>query len=470
MINFLFLVFLFILLLLVSLLLTRNDWGSPATVVPVTFAICALAGVYNSVCYGFNLSSDAVLLIGGSVSLFTITSLSVSMIFRQASLRKSASETTELTPINLPHYVVMLGLVVTVITVGIHARETLSTFSLLGSTGSWNESMGAYRDELAYGVGLSEVGSSGMANALFKMLTPIAFIFMYVFFNNSYIDKRPARQWHLLFPAIGYLACELLTGVRLGAIRIICAALVVAWVLWSRSNKWSKRIKVSAFLKGLLYFVILCILFWATAWIVGRRVELGLLDYVCSYIGCSFVAFDLFLQDAHVQTALPGEETFVAIYGSIGRLLGDDSLILSGNHEFRSLHGVSLGNVYTAFRSWYADFGLTGMIIACLICSVVISVLYERARLGDRKLCIRYSLVGYSYFAAGLFAMPLVSLLSQTAFRPTTAIELFLIYAGIRIIDSAIYRENANLPNRPTRRHRYRVVPLNKGRSTSLRT
>lgn len=367
--------------------------------------------------------------------LFVVASLGISLSYRQSHLAGSIGKANGLTYIDLPRYFVITCQAISIVTLALHARDTLSSFSVLGVSGDWNESMNAYRGEMAFRGDVEGAGTSGLSNALFKILTPIAFVLMYVYINNLFVSKRNAKAWYLILPAGVYLACELLTGVRLGAIRMVCAAIVVAWVLWAQTSGWRKRLKLAAFVKGAVLVVAACVLFWVAAWLVGRQVELGIIDYICSYIGYSFISFDLFLNDVHAQSAVFGQETFRAIYDSLGRMFGDSFISQTGGNEFRVLDGISLGNVYTIFRTWYSDFGLWGMLTVSAICGIAFTVLYERARLKDPKWSIRFSLVGYSYFAAGFFAMPLVSLLSQTALQFTAPFELVLIYLLIRVID-----------------------------------
>lgn len=437
MISYIFLSMTFLLFLVFSLGLTRSDWGSPAVIVSAAFLLCSLAGLYNVSKYGIELSMHATMLIAGLVACFVLLSLFVSVCYRGSLKRVSGSgHEIELVLINLPRFVIRLCIGLAVLTLISHVADTLSSFSIIGGSGDWNESMNSYRTSLAYGEAAEGAGSSSISNALFKLLSPVSFIFMYIGINNSLASKK--LSLHLLvmlFPAICYLLCEIATGVRLGAIRMICAALVLAWVLWSKQHGWTKKILVGAIVRAILLIAVACVLFWLLAWVVGRQVELGLLDYICSYIGFSFISFDLFLQHPLATRDLFGAETFVAIYGFLGRLLGDDGLIYSGNNEFRSWHGIGLGNVYTSFRTWYSDFGLAGTVVLCLICSLVMTLVYERCRSKDDKNGISFSLVVYSYFAAGLFAMPLVSLLTQTALQVTTVFELLMIYVLIRVFD-----------------------------------
>ena len=65
-----------------------------------------------------------------------------------------------------------------------------------------------------------------------------------------------------------------------------------------------------------------------------------------------------------------GNETFTALNND---LFGySDNIHL----EFRQSNGIWIGNVYTALRNYYQDFGLEGVIVLQIIYSVIMTSLY----------------------------------------------------------------------------------------------
>lgn len=417
------------LLMSIAMLLSRGDWCSPAVIVNAMFLVCTIAEVYNSIKFGTYIHEETAALICLSLTLFTVSSLSVGL-FQRGKLNAIVSDAVSIRSVSLPNYLIISGALFAILVVVMHARDVLSTFGTIGASGNWNERMNAYRVADAYGDGLGDGGISGITNLLSRLLTPVSLVWLYLGINNRIAGKTASPLYFV--PAISSLCCELLTGVRIGAIRFFCAAVVMIWILSNKKSHWSNHLKLSTLVKVVILFILAGALFWGIAWLVGRQVETGLIDYLCSYIGYSFVSLDAFLQEHFPFTEMFGSQTFLAIYSSIGRWFDLPGLISSGNYEFRYFQGVELGNIYTALRPWYADFGVGGVVFFSIACGAAYSYLYERSKQASMTSDICLSALVYAQFSIGLFAMPLVSLITQGVLAISTPFEIVLMYVIMR--------------------------------------
>lgn len=413
----------FLLLLAISQELSKSDWMNPASICNASFFICSLAELYNCLVFGTEVSLHGGLLICFFVTVFDVASLFFLLYFRQMKVQRSklnaSVESTTRVRIQVPTSLVLLAVVLGVVTAVLFLKDVRSAVS--GPVaGDWNSLMNSYRTASAYSGDDPSVGLSSLSNICFKLLTIFSFVYLIIGFNNIICDGFSIKDALMLLPAAFYAICQLLNGVRLGAIVFVCSCVCCIWILLSINSGWTIRITLGKFIKIVFALVFACFLFWVASWFVGREVTLGPLDYICSYIGYSFVLFDKFLQNPGVASKYFGSETFVALYSSFGRNFGFTNLVSSGNHEFRSWGSIDLGNVYTVFRLWYHDFGFGGTALFSLLTGLFYSNLYEHARMLHGGSPLSISMISYTYLSSGIFSMPLVGKLTSSLFTPTT--------------------------------------------------
>jgi oligosaccharide repeat unit polymerase len=116
--------------------------------------------------------------------------------------------------------------------------------------------------------------------------------------------------------------------------------------------------------------------FSVTRAVVGRTSTLDTVDYVASYFGGGIRAFDLYLQDPVPPSDLWGKESF----NSFNRILyqvGIYDVSYPAPLEFRTVNGIPVGNVYTAFRELYHDFSVAGLVFFQMLFGFVITRMYQ---------------------------------------------------------------------------------------------
>lgn len=436
MIEYLFLAMVFLVLLGFAAILSHGDIGSPAVIVSAAFLLCTLAGIYNVITYNFQLSGKAVFIIAVNVFCFVGSALLVHIIVCRKP--NSVRLGREIVPIRVPNYIVVFGSVVGVAALFLRYRDLSASLSLLGANGDWNDRMFAYRDA-AMASDSDFIVNSGITNLCFRLLTVFAFSFLYICVYNWRAGQRGAKLLRLCLPIAAYVGCEVLSGVRLGAIRAVCALLVTVLIVNRSVMPKTMRLRISTLLRAAGILVGGCVLFWAAAWVVGRRVNRDPLDYFCSYLGCSFLSFDLFLQDGVTRSSIFGFRTFMPIYNSFARWTGDLTIIQSSSYEFRFWLGNGIGNVYTAFRPWINDFGALGSFVVSFVAGILYSRLQCAAVDSSGRFWRLYAGTLYAYLSVGLFSMPLVTLLTQNVFQLSFVFESIGIFILFRILVSGGY-------------------------------
>ena len=129
------------------------------------------------------------------------------------------------------------------------------------------------------------------------------------------------------------------------------------------------------------------------------------MDYITFYISGPIKLFDLFLKDPIHDSTIWGKETFVSLVGTL-RDLGANIPLYLQHKEFRTYNGVELGNVYSAYRNWFADFNLTGTFLLQALFSLFYNLYYYKIQKMDiNKHKILFII--YGYMAEGLFLHPI---------------------------------------------------------------
>lgn len=185
-------------------------------------------------------------------------------------------------------------------------------------------------------------------------------------------------------------------------------------------------------------FLLACVLFWLTGVAVGRQIESSPFDYVATYIGYSLILFGSFLDGGSFPAnGLFGSETFIGIYSFIGSHFGVSDFIYTYHLEWQYVGGMSMGNVYTAYRYWLHDFGVVGMLLISCVYGAFYSIFYGKAK-GYRKprSSINYPLLMFSYFAYGVVLIPICDCLCATELVVTTPFVLVVMYLMGRYLAS----------------------------------
>jgi oligosaccharide repeat unit polymerase len=156
--------------------------------------------------------------------------------------------------------------------------------------------------------------------------------------------------------------------------------------------------------------------------LVGRleSTNSNLIEYITKYAGGPVKLFDLYLQNP-IHSSIWGQQTFVSINQLFRKLNMFNIPEYLANKEFRTFNGFDLGNVYSAYRNWYEDFGYGG----CLLMQGFFSLFFNG---------FYYKLIGSNYYDKSKLGLIIYGYLSCAIFLHPIDDEFFRIDISIGFI------------------------------------
>lgn len=296
--------------------------------------------------------------------------------------------------------------------------------SIANTTESFSNMMNEYRMKVSYGFG--EIGTPGYLSQLDHFTKAICYICVFnviVFYKKI---SKPLLAINLLI-IVTWCIKILLNASRFEIFTLLFGAIFIFNIERIRINKGYKKVKIILLIKTLAILGIAIYLFYAVAHLVGRKSDSSLLEYLSSYIGTNIPNFNLFLNDPIINSKAFPNETFFGILQWLRRWGFDNIQGMLMHKEFRESNGYSLGNTYTAFRDYYHDFGICGLIFLHTIYSILFSYMYEKCKrkINNSRIIIISTIYGsvpmyvFSNAFFGLYLSPTYC---------TFLFELFLLY------------------------------------------
>ena len=169
----------------------------------------------------------------------------------------------------------------------------------------------------------------------------------------------------------------LLNSARFEICSLFIGAVFVFHMNRMRINGEYKQYKITSIICLILLVSVALYLFYIFAQIVRGTSDRTIIEYITGYSGTPIPNFDLFVKERNMGAySYPGE-TFWALLQWFRRRGLDNIPQISLHKEFRTLNGYGTGNTYTAFRDYYHDFGILGILVLHSIFSIFFSSIYE---------------------------------------------------------------------------------------------
>lgn len=231
-----------------------------------------------------------------------------------------------------------------------------------------------------------------------KFSKAFVYVITFIYINNSVVNKekkeRIKNRLFIRLSILMYFIQTIITGGRSELILYVIYTISLYFYIYSYyTKKNGTRIGKNS-LKIIILLAFILYLFSISRVLVGRSSEDGTISYISKYFGGSIQLFDAYIKNPFPKSQIFGKEIFYGInkfLGQIGVIDANYTLHL----EFRSPNGVGLGNVYTAFRRMYQDFGLIGLIILNFIHGIIMGLWYKRIYSSSK---IKFSLSLILYF------------------------------------------------------------------------
>ncbi len=397
---------LLVLLFFFSYYFGGKDFFAPMTVQVIGFIFATIACAYylysNALTYEFHLNT--VLLVASCLAMSVVIGIIAHQMFLKIRIPAFSVESQKITPISGgTNLLVILLLLFTMFWMLAEIRR------VGGTSGSFNEIMHNYR--LLTSVSIDLDSRLPFVLRQLKHLTTIFFVIygfnLIRFFKSLLVSEKIIN----LFVIALCILIQLLGAGRTATVNNIIALVVIFHLLRIQKRGSYKTYSLSFLIKiGLLVLIVL----WGFAVFrgfvgrQGRTTEMDAVNYIAYYSGADIVNLDMYLQDPIYTSGVFGKYTFFRLLGNL-RSLGADIELYSVHLEYRSIHGISTGNVYTFIRTYFADFGIVGVFVLHGFVSVILSVFYEyvkkrRRNTGILVFSLMYYTVVLSFFAERFFS------------------------------------------------------------------
>lgn len=396
-------VFFLLLLLIGSYIFFNKEIFAPPTVVSLGFIFSTLCCLYNENIWGLDFSATTMWTIVIGVTSFIIGSILAVIVFNvfRGSKIGFSHNMSEIKAIN-----VKTGKTLFIVLFEIATILFLFT-ELQRITGSvvWLQIVSTYRAQTAF-VSPEEytMRLSGLCRLAIDVSFAASLIYAYIIGNNIAAKiKQPIINWA---PIVLYCILSFMQGYRSDMLRLWIAILLVSYILQKRKVGWRNSRDTKKMIRMIALSVLgIAVLFVALRGTVGRsETDWDPIYYLAFYAGSPIAALDLFLKDPLSSSYIWGKETFYNLNLSIAIWFNKPELVYIFYKEFRmSPSGEYIGNVYTALRPPFYDFGFAGMIFVMLGMGIFFTLFYCNIRDSKGKNLIDFRLLVYSYVAYTFF-------------------------------------------------------------------
>lgn len=298
--------------------------------------------------------------------------------------------------------------------------------------GSFSQMMEIYRLKTQYSLD-TDLKMPGYLTQFSKVIIASGYIYTFAIIENL-INKTIKKKDVILSSLIitSYIVMSLFDSNRLNLLQLLGAAVIYYLVLNDKINY--KKLS-SIILRLILLFAFLLFIFYEIRLLVGRSdsENATLVEYITKYAGGSIKLFDLYITDP-VKRISPvwGFQSFGSLIKTLRGFIPSIPDAIS-NQEFRSFNGVSLGNVYSAYRGWYEDFGLKGVIILQAIYSLFYSIFYYKLKKNGFSVH-KFATIIYGYMATSIFLHPISDFLFSMFLSVGFCIYLVVFYILYRLV------------------------------------
>lgn len=389
-----------LILLFFSFYMLGNDILAP-TVVTIGLMIYGtiVASVGNKA-WGVAIPADVLII----YVLGTIAQFSGELIVRQKKVRLKAGNSSSNTDrasvstiVKVPFVVVLFALLFC-----IYVAYRFNGFALrlaysYGFTGaSWQSLQRYIKNALMYSDAHMGMGLATLY-AVFIVITYISIFLFVINLSKDGIKKSIKCYWYYLLLLVPYVYVQFIRGQRSGFLGV--AAFAIYSYFLRKYGMNLKKIKIKTFIVvGTLSAVAIYAIFIIAGVNSGRLASENAMESIKVYSGSAIVDFAHYFNSGASHSELIGGCTFPGLRGTLARFI--PSLITNEKYDvlpFVTFANGSRSNVYGAFASYYADFGLVGVILLPLLLGVIYRLLYNNARKKGASLWQIYLFAYISY-------------------------------------------------------------------------
>lgn len=419
-----------IVMIFLSYVLFNRELLCPPVIVPAVFLMCTCIGLIRYKDWNiaeYSAKSVGLILLGfGSFLVFSW------IAYYSGNNKNRYFQSSRNTIRKAKRIEISYGILLAMIAVGVLANIFMFqfikniSFSLGRTESSFSSLVNTY---YKYKYSPDATALSGIKRAFSVISNLDAVICLYIFLYNLVLRYFRKKDFLLLSVVALWIVYAMLNSNRNEVLTFFAKAVYLIYFFWNIYYGWNRGINGRIIRLGIFAFIILITLFVPLATVIGRRQTWSISsvrDYLTIYISSGIRNFDLFVQD-YKPSEFFGKETLFSIHRFLYNRFGIGASY-SVPLEFRAINDVSIGNIYTALRRYYADFGVTGIIVF----PGVMGFFFTRFFMMIKKECmtgnIGCSALLFSYLCEGLFYFPIEEQFIRTHFAIMEIVKIILLY------------------------------------------
>ena len=273
---------------------------------------------------------------------------------------------------------------------------------------------------------VEETGSFIVRQSI-KLSYVVGLILVAVLINNILVEGFKRKEVVLLLSIIPFLVLNVVGSTRIGLLKYVAFVLSMFNICYHRRKGWKHSLRLKYVIYTMIFLIVTLIIFSRLRLILGRGSRFSPLYYISVYAGGSIKAFDIYITTGKSANTVVGQETFSAFLSFLHRfgLVSDPYKRL----DFLNFNGNYIGNVYTAFRRYFNDFGIYGVIVLSFIAGLLFTQIFLRCRHGSTDSLLDFKAVFFSFFAWGIYMISIDECMFSTVFS-----MLYLTYTILLIM------------------------------------
>lgn len=230
---------------------------------------------------------------------------------------------------------------------------------------------------------------------------------IYVYIHNKSMKCFEKKDRLLILLILFWPLNALLTSSRGDIITMLAGIIYLIYFFYGINNGFSVSNSIKMLGKSTKILIIFIILFFLFAVYQNRiNADNTLWNSITIYISGGVRAFDIYVKEPLKRNTglLGNDETlrYFSTFFAVHRGQGQKPLLPL---EFRYINGKSIGNIFTAFRRYYSDFGIIGIIIFSSVLGFIMTQLYVKSR----NTCIKekngFSILLFAWLSKSIFYM-----------------------------------------------------------------
>lgn len=405
-------IYLLLIVFLIVLYLTFQKFDKDIIAPPVVLVagytlsiVCATVNVKN---WGIDLHFNTFFVLVYGTLFFVITSYIVKIWMEKKYTCDEVNIQRKLTPISINTKYLYVYIVFQILVMIIWVWNIYIVTDTLGNFNSFFERMVEFKRWSSYSTEWINNYFYFFINQFNQISTISPYLFIYIIIKNNFIQKQRSHNAILSISVLLSIIQIFLNGGRLGVINLFFCGVLYYFVFYQKNIGYKLKINRKLLYKSAILFIIGLLTFFYLKAFVGRGTSNMSIDniipYLTMYIGGPIQLLDMFLQNPIEASDILGKETFATLNFQLIRfeILDVEPYII--HLEFRtSSTGVSLGNIYTAYRSYLYDFGFVGLTILPIIFAAITNYFYYKIICSKNSQDINFLLLFYSTIFWTLF-------------------------------------------------------------------